>query len=116
MLWQGSYSHDRMKFEGFSLCKMCCFRGFFLENLHEFEGHCLSDLCINKMVFMLLDKIITSFKYILKYSIQGANHGQTNLFKYVAMVILHPKIPHYNHIHVYETMLTTVTKQRYHLT
>ena len=29
---------------------MCCFRGFFLENLHEFEGHFLSDLCVNKMV------------------------------------------------------------------
>ena len=29
---------------------MCCFQGFFLENLLEFEGRFLSDLCVNKMV------------------------------------------------------------------
>ena len=28
---------------------MCCFRRFFLENLHEFECHFLSDLCVNKI-------------------------------------------------------------------
>ena len=44
---QGSYSHDMMKLEGFLVFfgwKMCCFRGFVLENPHGFEGLFLCDL------------------------------------------------------------------------
>ena len=57
-----------MKFEGFRgflLWKMCCFRGVFLENLYEFEGHFLSDLCFNKMVHAPRENNYLSFWYLL---------------------------------------------------
>ena len=44
---------------------MCCFRGFFLENLHEFEGHFLSDLCVNKMVPASRQNNYLSFWHLL---------------------------------------------------
>ena len=44
---------------------MCCFRGFFLENLHEFEGHFLSDLCVNKMVHASRQNNYLSFWHLL---------------------------------------------------
>ena len=44
---------------------MCCFRGFFLENLHEFEGHFLSDLRVNKMVRASRHNNYLSFWFLL---------------------------------------------------